>query len=115
MSVPAPTLCSVGMWEPLIVDPAAQAAELRRFASWVVCGPGVDDCAIWVGAIGADGYGRFWIHRGARRIMVRANRYALQRPSKAQPWSRRSGPCTGATTRCVRVSQPGEVGLLHVV
>lgn len=26
---------------------------------------------------GADGYGRFWVCRGGRQIMVRANRYAL--------------------------------------
>ena len=43
---------------PLVVDPKAHAAELARFESNVVRGPGADDCAIWVGAIGADGYGR---------------------------------------------------------
>jgi hypothetical protein len=44
--------------EPLVVDPEAHADELARFESNVVRGPGADDCAIWVGAIGADGYGR---------------------------------------------------------
>jgi hypothetical protein len=43
--------------EPLVVDPDAHAEELARFGSNVVCGPGADDCAIWVGAIGADGCG----------------------------------------------------------
>ena len=54
------------------------SAELVRFESQVVRGPGSDDCAIWVGAIGGDGYGSFWVRRGcSERIMVRANRYAL--------------------------------------
>ena len=44
--------------EPLVVDPEAHAEELARFESNVVRGPGADDCAIWVGAIGGDGYGR---------------------------------------------------------
>lgn len=38
---------------------------------------GADDWAIWAAAVGADGYGRFWLRRGDIRMMVRANRYAL--------------------------------------
>ena len=54
------------------------AEELARFEALVVRGPGVDDCAIWKGAIGGDGYGRYWVRRAcSERIMVRANRYAL--------------------------------------
>jgi hypothetical protein len=44
--------------EPLVVDPGVHARELRRFEPRIVRGPGGDDCAIWVGAIGAAGYGR---------------------------------------------------------
>jgi hypothetical protein len=70
----------LGVSQPLrlVVDRRLHAEELRRFESYVVAGPGADDCAIWVGAIGADGYGRYWLRRGcSERIMVRANRYAL--------------------------------------
>jgi len=51
------TVVSVALvWaEPLVVDPDAHADERVRFESNVVRGPGADDCAIWVGAIGADG------------------------------------------------------------
>jgi hypothetical protein len=51
---------------------------IGRFEALVVRGPGADDCAIWKGAIGGDGYGRYWVRRGcSEQIMVRANRYAL--------------------------------------
>jgi hypothetical protein len=101
---------------PLVVDAAAHGLELRRFASQVVCGPGVDDCAIWMGAIGADGYGRFWIRRAGRRTMVRANRYALaaaMNGAALKPAVRALHGCDN--TVCVRVSQPGDTGLLHVL
>ena len=61
----------------LVVDPWAHAEEIARFLSYVVRGPGDRDCDIWVGAIGADGYGRFHIRRGGVRSSVRPNRYAL--------------------------------------
>jgi hypothetical protein len=102
--------------EPLVVDPDAHADELARFESNVVCGPGADDCAIWVGAIGADGYGRFWMRRQGRRIMVRANRYALAAAmggAALHPAVRALHGCNN--TACVRVSRPGETGLLHIV
>ena len=70
----------MGVSQPLrlLVDMRLHSAELVRFESQVVRGPGSDDCAIWVGAIGGDGYGSFWVRRGcSERIMVRANRYAL--------------------------------------
>ena len=70
----------VGVSQPLrlLVDSRVHAEELARFEALVVRGPGVDDCAIWKGAIGGDGYGRYWVRRGcSERIMVRANRYAL--------------------------------------
>ena len=102
--------------EPLVVDAQAHAEELRRFASYVVRGPGAEDCAVWVGAIGADGYGRFWIRRCGMRIMVRANRYALAAAlggAALDPWVRALHGCNNPP--CVRVSRPGEIGLLHVV
>jgi hypothetical protein len=42
-----------------------------RFFSHVVKGPGPDDCWIWTGAIGDDGYGRFWVPEsdGGQRAM----------------------------------------------
>ena len=76
------------------------AEELARFEALVVRGPGVDDCAIWKGAIGGDGYGRYWVRRGCgERIMVRANRYALAAAQDGRRWSRRCAHCTVVTTR----------------
>jgi hypothetical protein len=68
-----------GVSQPLrlVVDPRVHGEELARFEANVVRGPGAADCAIWCSAIGADGYGRFWLRRGGARVMVRANRYAL--------------------------------------
>ena len=49
----------VGVSQPLrlLVDSRVHAEELARFEALVVRGPGADDCAIWKGAIGGDGYG----------------------------------------------------------
>ncbi len=44
---------AAGLW----VDPVVHAAECVRFDGLVVNGPQEADCAIWAGAIGADGYG----------------------------------------------------------
>ena len=60
----------------LRVDPIADAAERLRFFSRVVCGPGPQDCHLWAGAIGSDGYGRYAIRRAGRSRMVRTSRYA---------------------------------------
>ena len=35
-------------------------SDLDRFWTHVVKGHAVDDCWIWTGAVGDDGYGRFW-------------------------------------------------------
>jgi hypothetical protein len=40
----------------LWVDPKVHAAEVARFRSKIVAGPGERDCSIWIGSIGADGY-----------------------------------------------------------
>jgi len=42
----------------LWVDPKVHAAEVARFRSKIVAGPGDGDCSIWIGKIGADGYGQ---------------------------------------------------------
>ena len=51
--------------------------EAARFWDKVVKGPRPGDCWIWTGAIGDDGYGRFWqnVPRGQR--MWRAHRFAV--------------------------------------
>ena len=53
------------------------AAEVARFRSKIVAGPGERDCSIWIGSIGSDGYGRYFITRAAMGLCVRPNRYAL--------------------------------------
>nr|WP_287454452.1 hypothetical protein [Rhodococcus sp. (in: high G+C Gram-positive bacteria)] len=55
------------------------ATELARFERYIVRGPHVDSCAIWVGAVADDGYGRFWLMRDGRQRVVRPHRYALAR------------------------------------
>jgi len=61
----------------LSVDPDRDIAEVARFFSRVVAGPGRQDCWLWTGAIGDDAYGRFAIRREGRLRMVRTPRYAL--------------------------------------
>lgn len=107
----------MGVGRPLrlVVDPVAHAAELARFESCVVRGPGADDCAIWCSALGSDGYGRFWLYRGGPRIMVRAHRYALAASMGGdvlEPWVKALHGCNN--TACVRVGPPGDGGLVHV-
>jgi hypothetical protein len=50
--------------------------EVARFWRHVVKGPGERDCWIWVGAIGDDGYGRFWTTRDGRARVLRPHRVA---------------------------------------
>lgn len=50
--------------------------DRARFFAKVVRGPAPGDCAIWVGAISEDGYGRFSIRRDGRQITVSAHRLA---------------------------------------
>jgi hypothetical protein len=82
---------------PLAVDPIRHVDEIERFGAHVVRGPEADDCWIFTGPIGGDGYGRFWIRRGGGgRIMLRANRYALAVSLKGeplQPWERALHGC----------------------
>jgi hypothetical protein len=50
--------------------PAPVSAE-EHFWSHVVQGPAPADCWIWTGAVGDDGYGRFWVPQpgGGQRAM----------------------------------------------
>ena len=50
----------------------------ERFFSHVVKGEQPHHCWLWVGAIGDDGYGRFWVKSddGSQRV-YRAHRYAM--------------------------------------
>jgi hypothetical protein len=102
---------------PLWVDPVAHRGELVRFARFVVAGPAAVDCAIWRGAIGSDGYGRFWVRRDGQARVVRAHRYAL---AAAQGGRELVGSALHECDNplCVRVVDPVRVGpeaMLHVV
>ncbi|MBU8834577.1 hypothetical protein [Mycolicibacterium goodii] len=71
----------------LVVDPVRHASEIAQFFSHVVRGPGQQDCWLWTGAIGTDGYGRFALRRGGWRhaVMVRPPRYALAHAQAGEP------------------------------
>lgn len=56
--------------------------EVARFWRHVVKGPGERDCWIWVGAIGDDGYGRFWTMRDGRARVLRPHRVAFSLATK---------------------------------
>ncbi len=68
----------------LVVDREAHAREIARFLRKIVRRPDTDPadpsamtCAIWTGAIGDDGYGRFSITRDGRETTVKPHRYAV--------------------------------------
>jgi hypothetical protein len=98
----------------LWVDPVAHASECRRFDSYVVKGPNAFNCDVFTGAIGKDGYGRFYIYRGGTGICVRPNRYALARTLGAplQPDELALHECDNPL--CVKVCAP-EAERQHVV
>lgn len=52
--------------------------NIERFNSFIVKGEASHHCWIWCGAIGDDGYGRFWVKSedGKQRV-YRAHRYAM--------------------------------------
>lgn len=53
--------------------------ESARFWEKVIKGPGPSACWIWTGAIGDDGYGRFWTQTtGGGQRMLRAHRAAAE-------------------------------------
>jgi hypothetical protein len=77
VSVVEPTMSVMRSAGRLVVDPRLHAGEIARFTSHVVCGPTASDCNIWTGAIGADGYGRYYLIRQGMGLCVRPHRYAL--------------------------------------
>ena len=77
VSVVEPTMSVMRSAGRLVVDPRLHAGEIARFTSHVVCGPAASDCNIWTGAIGADGYGRYYLTRQGMGLCVRPHRYAL--------------------------------------
>lgn len=50
----------------------------ERFDSFIIKGEQPHHCWLWVGAVGDDGYGRFWVKSedGSQRV-YRAHRYAM--------------------------------------
>lgn len=51
-------------------------ADAERLWRYVVKGPDPDDCWIWTGAVGDDGYGRFWTAGdGIRQRTMRPQRF----------------------------------------
>ena len=96
----------------LVVDPIRHGSEIARFFAHVVRGPGRQDCWLWTGAIGSDGYGRFALRRGGWRhvMMVRPPRYALAVARAGQPLQgdvRALHECD--VTLCVRVVGAEEI------
>jgi hypothetical protein len=60
----------------LVVGRRAHREELERFEACDARWPFADDYATWKSVVGADGYGRSWVRRGAQQIMVRAEGFA---------------------------------------
>lgn len=53
--------------------------EEKRFWEKVIKGPTRNACWLWVGAIGDDGYGRFWTQaETGKQCMLRAHRAAAE-------------------------------------
>jgi len=63
--------------EPLRVDATMHTAEIARFTTFVLRGPGEHDCWLWRGCVADDGAGRFWLNRNGVHRVVRPHRYAL--------------------------------------
>jgi hypothetical protein len=94
-----------------VVDPLRDAEEIARFEQMVVRGPGTRDCWIFTGAIGGDGYGRLWVYREGRRIMLRSNRYALALARKGVPLEASERALHGCDVPlCVRPSEDDDSG-----
>jgi hypothetical protein len=72
VSVVEPTMSVMRSAGRLVVDPRLHAGEIARFTSHVVCGPTASDCNIWTGAIGADGYGRYYLTRQGMGLCAHA-------------------------------------------
>ena len=59
----------------LCVDPTVHPADVIRFRSKIVAEPSDGDCSVWIGSIGADGYGL--ITRAGKGFCVWPNRCVL--------------------------------------
>jgi hypothetical protein len=70
----------------LLVDPRIHADEIARFTSHIVRGPTASDCNSWVEAIGADGYGRFYLTRAGMGLCARPHRCALTIAGERDPY-----------------------------
>jgi hypothetical protein len=81
------------------VDPKVHAAEVARFRAKIVAVPGDGDCSIWIGSIGADGYGRYFITRAGMGFCVRPNRMRWRWPPDLL-WVRMCSRCMNAITQC---------------
>lgn len=57
----------------------------ERFDSFIIKGDQSHHCWLWVGAIGDDGYGRFWVKSddGTQRV-YRAHRYSMTQHLKRE-------------------------------
>jgi hypothetical protein len=77
VSVVEPTVSVMRSACRLVVDPRIHSDEIARFTSHIVRGPTASDCDIWISAIGADGYGRYYLTRQGMGLCVRPHRYAL--------------------------------------
>ena len=66
------------VWWVVVVDPRLHAGELRSFGAKVVRGPQPNDCAVSRSALGADGYGRFWVYPGG--VLTRCSPTAMRWP-----------------------------------
>ena len=63
----------------------AAEEEAARFFAKVVADPRPGGCEHWVGALGADGYGRFQAGTGPTSQTVRAHRWAYEYASGLRP------------------------------
>lgn len=98
----------------LLVDHTAHAGEIARFRGYIVEGPTDADCSIWTGAIGADGYGRFYLTRAGMGLCVRPHRYALALASGGELAAGVLGLHDCDNPLCTKVAPP-QAWIQHVV
>ena len=53
-------------------------APIDRLMARVIKGPRPDDCWLWTGALGDDGYGRIWVFQDGRQKAVRPHRLSYE-------------------------------------
>ena len=88
--------------------------EETRFWEKVIKGPNPGACWIWTGAIGDDGYGRFWTQTpdGGQR-MLRAHRAAAEIIYGVEAITDQLGTHLCDNPLCVR-AEPGTTGHLFI-